>query len=157
MRFAFAQFKLCFWELAKTTCVQFNQAHPLHHFNALPDDEQLARVLSFKSAKERMQLFPRVSRRFQRACQLRLAWQQVHEIHIYDPNTPHFRYDKTIDEQETSYIISIFNRCAGGPSEQLRFKSAHNPDEDDQKYKLQNANEFHKVSRMGWVLLIDNR
>lgn len=126
--------------------MQFNQAHPLHHFNALPDDELLARVLSFKSAKERLQLFPRVSRRFQRVCQLRLAWQQVHDIYIYDPNYPQNRYDKTIDEQETSYIISIFNR-AGGPSEQLRFKSAHTPDEDDQKYTLQNANEFHKVSQ----------
>ena len=127
--------------------MQFNQAHPLHHFNALPDDELLARVLLFKSAKERLQLFPRVNRRFQRVCQLRLAWQKVHEIHIYDPNTPEYRIDETIDAQETSYIISIFNRRAGGPSEHLRFKSAYDPDEDDQKYKLENANEFHKVSQ----------
>ena len=64
----------------------------------------------------------------------------IQTVHTFD------RYDKTIDEQETSYIISIFNR-AGGPSEHLQFKSAHDPDEDDQKYKLENANEFHKVSQ----------
>ena len=126
--------------------MQFNQAHPLHHFNALPDDELLARVLLFKSAKERLQLFPRVSRRFHRACQLRLAWQKVHRIFIYDPNNPEYRIDKTIDEQETSYVISIFNRV-GGPSEHLRFKSAYDPDEGDQKYTLQNAHDFHKVSQ----------